>query len=150
MLYPTLWRGNRPSVWQDLFTARGDVDRVFDRIFNGSPSTMSVWQPSVDVRETGDGLVVSAELPGIRKEDVTVTVENGVLTISGEKTQEFQEGKEADSYHLVERVYGRFERSFALPRSVEQDSVKARFENGVLEIDLAKTPQAKPKQIEIK
>ncbi len=96
------------------------MDRVFDRFFGQPTATqgMGLWVPAVDVRETDDELHVTAELPGLRPEDVTVTVENGVLTISGEKKQEIQEGKEEGDYYLFERRYGRFERSFTLPRTV--------------------------------
>jgi len=150
MLYPTLWRGNRPTVWEDLLNTRRDFDRVFDRLFVGDRTAMTVWSPSVDVRETKDEIVVSIELPGIRREDVTLTVENGMLSVSGEKKQEFEQGKAGGDYHLIERTYGRFERSFTLPRTVDQQKVKAAFENGVLNITLSKVPEAKPKQIEIR
>ncbi len=150
MLYPTLWRSSAaPSIWDELSTARRDVDRVFDRFFN-QPGTqgMSIWVPAVDVRETNDEIHVATELPGLTPEDVNVTVENGVLSISGEKKQEVQEGGD-ETYHLVERRYGRFERSFTLPRSVNADQVKARFHNGVLTISLPKAEEAKPKKVQI-
>lgn len=142
MLYPTLWRSSAaPSVWDEL---------VFDRFFH-QPATqgLAVWAPAVDVRETNDELHVTAELPGLRSEDVSVTVENGVLTISGEKKQEVQEGKEDGNYYLFERHYGRFERSFTLPRTVNADQVKARFENGILTVSLPKAEEAKPRKVQI-
>jgi HSP20 family protein len=151
MLYPTLWRSQAaPSVWDELSSARREMDRVFDRFFN-QPVTqgLAVWAPAVDVRETNDELHVSAELPGLKPEDVSVTVENGVLTISGEKKQEVQEGKEEGDYYLFERRYGRFERSFTLPRSVSADRVKARFENGILTVSLPKAEEAKPRKVQI-
>lgn len=151
MLYPTLWRSPAaPSVWDELSSARHEMDRVFDRFF--SPSALqglAVWAPAVDVRETNDELHVSAELPGLKPEDVNVTVENGVLTISGEKRQEIQEGKEDENHYLFERRYGRFERSFTLPRSVNADQVKARFENGILTVSLPKAEAAKPRKVQI-
>ena len=151
MLYPTLWRASAaPSVWDELSSARREVDRVFDRFFNPSTTQgLSVWAPAVDVRETNDELHVTAELPGLRSEDVNVTVENGVLTISGEKKQEVQEGKEDGNYYLFERRYGRFERSFTLPRTVNADQVKARFENGILTVSLPKAEEAKPRKVQI-
>ena len=152
MLYPTLWRSSAaPSVWDEMSSARREMDRVFDRFFNqsGSAQGLAVWAPAVDVLETNDELHVTAELPGLRSEDVNVTVENGVLTISGEKKQEVQEGKEEGDYYLVERRYGRFERSFTLPRSVNADQIKARFENGVLRVSLPRAEAAKPRKVQI-
>jgi HSP20 family protein len=92
---------------------------------------------------------VTAELPGLKPDDVNVTVENGVLTISGEKKQEIQEGKEDGDYYLFERRYGRFERSFTLPRSVSADQIKARFESGILTVSLPKAEGAKPRKVQI-
>jgi HSP20 family protein len=151
MLYPTLWRSQAaPSVWDELSSARREMDRVFDRFFHQPASQgLAVWAPAVDVRETNDELHVSAELPGLSPEDVKVTVESGVLTISGEKKQEVQEGKEEGDYYLLERRYGRFERSFTLPRSVAADKVKARFENGILTVSLPKAEEAKPRKVQI-
>jgi len=151
VLYPTLWRSSAaPSVWDDLFSARRDVDRVFDRFFGQAGAQgMTVWAPAVDVRETNDEVQVTAELPGLAPEDVSVTVENGVLTISGEKKQEVQEGKEEENSYLYERRYGRFERSFGLPRTVNAEQVKARFDNGVLTVALPKAEAAKPRKVQI-
>ena len=89
MLYPTLWRSSAaPSAWDELSTARREVDRVFDRFFGqGAAQGMTVWAPAVDVRETDDELLVTAELPGMAPEDVHVTVENGVLTIALPKAE---------------------------------------------------------------
>lgn len=150
MLYPTLWRTSAaPSIWDELSSARREVDRVFDRFFHQPAGTQVLWMPAVDVRETNDEVHVTAELPGMKSEDVTVTLENGVLSISGEKKQEFQEGKEEADYYLFERRYGRFERSFTLPRTVNADHIKARFEDGVLTIRLPKAENAKPRRVQI-
>ena len=151
MVYPTLWRTSAaPPVWDEVSTARREVDRVFDRFFGqGAAQGMTVWAPAVDVRETNDELQVTAELPGLAPQDVNVTVENGVLTISGEKKQEVREGTEDSNYYLYERRYGRFERSFSLPRTVNADQVKARFDNGVLTIALPKAEAAKPRKVQI-
>jgi HSP20 family protein len=104
----------------------------------------------VDVRETADALLVQAELPGLGVDDVDVRVENGTLTISGEKRQEIEEGKDDSGYRLVERCYGRFERSFTLPLGVDAEQVKAEFANGVLTVTLPKAEEAKPRRIEVK
>jgi HSP20 family protein len=151
-MYPTLWRSSAvPSIWDELFSTRREFDRLFDRFFGqlALGQGAQVWMPVVDVRETADEIQVSAELPGIAPEDVSVTVENGVLTISGEKKQEVVEGKEDADYHLFERRYGRFERSFTLPRTVDAEKVKARFQNGVLHITLPKLQEAKPRRVQI-
>lgn len=150
MIYPTLWRGAvLPSVWDDVTTTRREMDRLFDGMFGQAPVAAGLWAPPVDVRETQDELQVAVELPGIRPDDVTVTVENGVVAISGEKRQEVQEGKEDGGYHLVERRYGRFERSFTLPRSVKAENVKAHFEQGVLTVHLPKAEEAKPRKVRV-
>ena len=94
--------------------------------------------------------MLQAELPGLTSEDVELSVENGVLTISGEKKQEREEGEEGTDYHLVERRYGRFERRFSVPRSVLPEKVKADFANGTLNITLPKAEAAKPRRIPIK
>jgi HSP20 family protein len=104
----------------------------------------------VDVRETHDELTLQAELPGLTSNDVDVSVENGVLAITGEKKQEVQEGKEGSEYHLIERRYGRFERRFTLPRTVDAEKVRAEFSHGVLQVTLPKAESAKPRKIEVK
>ncbi|SFR65735.1 heat shock protein Hsp20 [Marinobacter daqiaonensis] len=107
----------------------------------------SDWAPAVDIRETGDSFVIDAELPGMRKEDVKVTVHEGVLTIQGERKQE--EETDSEKLHRVERVYGSFLRRFTLPDNVDDNSVKASFNNGVLSVTLKKTEPAEPKSIEV-
>jgi HSP20 family protein len=144
MLYPTLYRTN------DVFNLRRELDRWFDRSFNGESQTLQAWSPVVDVKETEDEIVVTAELAGLNPADVNVSVQNGVLTISGEKKEEQESGKDGSSYHLYERRYGRFERSFTLPRAVIADDVQANFANGLLTITLPKTADAKPRRIQIK
>ena len=101
------------------------------------------------LERSSDELTLQAELPGLAAEDVGVGVENGVLSISGEKKQEVEEEKDGSDYHLVERRYGRFERSFTLPRSVDAGKVKAEFANGVLTVTLPKAEAAKPRRIEV-
>jgi HSP20 family protein len=144
--YPAVWRARRaPVAWNDVF---GRFDRLFDSNDGGRFSLG--WSPITDVREDEEGLYVTVELPGMNSEDVSVSVENGILSISGEKKQEREEGDAESNYHLVERRYGKFERTFRLPRSVDSDKVKAKFENGLLNIDLPKSEKAKKKLIAIK
>ena len=152
--YPTVWRGRRaPTAWDGVFNARQGLDRVFDRFFfdsNDENGALRSWSPVTDIRESEDGVLVTLELPGLTAEDVTVTVENGILSISGEKKQEAEEGEADSNYHLVERRYGSFARTFRLPRGVNTDKVNAKFENGLLNIDIPKSAQAKKKEIAIK
>ena len=115
---------------------------------NGKESiTLPEWTPLADITEDDREYVIKAELPELRKEDVKVTVENGVLTISGERKFEKEEKKK--KYHRVERGYGSFVRTFALPEDADADKVKAVFKQGMLEVHLPKNEKAKPKQIEV-
>jgi len=146
MLYPTLWSRPQTNVWDEMFNIRNEFDRLLGR---SETQVGGAWCPVVDVRESEDALTMQAELPGVTLDDVDVSVENGVLTISGEKKQEVREGHEGSDYHLVERRYGRFERRFALPRSVDAEKVSADFENGILTIMLPKAEKAKPRRIQV-
>ncbi len=92
---------------------------------------------------------MSAELPGLRKADVEITVENGVLSLSGEKKEEFEEVSAESGRYVVERRYGRFQRNFSLPRGIDADKVEAEFSDGILTITLPKVAAAKPRQIKI-
>jgi len=115
---------------------------------NGKESiTLPEWTPLADITEDDREYVIKAELPELRKEDVKVTVENGVLTMSGERKFEKEEKKK--KYHRVERGYGSFVRTFALPEDADADKIKAEFKHGVLEIHLPKNEKAKPKHIEV-
>jgi len=105
------------------------------------------WIPIVDVVETDSEFQLLVELPGVEKEDVKLTVEAGVLTITG---QPGQEKDERQRYHRVERSYGRFARSFSLPDAVDEQKVGAEFRNGILIIHLLKSEKAKPRSIEVK
>jgi len=106
--------------------------------------------PEADVTENDQGIRVMVELPGLRPEDVEVSLENNILTVSGEKREERREEDRNHRWHLSERRYGRFSRSFVLPRDVEQDRIEAGFENGVLTVSVPKSERAKPRRIEIR
>jgi HSP20 family protein len=110
--------------------------------------TVPEWAPLVDIAEDEKEYLTKVELPEVQKENVKVTVENGTLTISGERKAE-QEQK-GHRYHRVERFYGRFERSFSVPDDAEAENVKAEFKDGVLRVHLAKSEKARPRQIEVK
>jgi len=104
----------------------------------------------VNVEETADHIVLTAEAPGLTLEDLNVEIENNILTISGEKREEREEGHDNRRYHLWERRYGSLRRSFTLPRTVDSDSVEARFDNGILTIQMPKAAEAKSRKIEVK
>lgn len=106
------------------------------------------WAPAVDIAETAEEYIIKAELPEVQREDVKVTVENGVLSIRGERKREKEE--KGKKFHRIERAYGAFMRSFALPDDVDEAKVSAQFKDGVLNIHLPKTEKAKPRAIEVK
>jgi HSP20 family protein len=127
---------------------------VFNQAFNhflrsevDTQESTRTWAPAIDILETPEAYVVKAELAGVHKEDVQITVENNVLSLKGERKFEKDETKE--NYHRIERAYGAFARLFTLPTQVDHDHVEARFEQGVLTITVPKAAEAKPKQIDI-
>jgi len=106
------------------------------------------WSPLVDITEDDKEYVITAELPEIKREDLNVTVENGVLNITGER--KFEKEEKNKRYHRIERAYGSFTRSFTLPEDADGGQVNATFKNGVLKVQLAKSEKAKPKSIDVK
>jgi len=110
--------------------------------------TFGAWAPPVDIFEKDDHLVIRAEIPGVRREDMDVRIENGVLTLHGERKQETDIREE--NAHRMERVHGTFTRSFVLPTTVDAAKVTATYKDGVLEVSVPKADAAKPKQVEIK
>ncbi len=143
--------GSVTSRYRDPFTEmRAEMDRIFDnflgpnflgpwpRVSRSEPSGISA--PTVDIRENENEFVFEAELPGMGEKDVQVTVRNGVLTLKGEKKSERDEKK--DTYHLVERSSGSFERSFRLPDSADEEKIAADFNKGVLRIVVPKRAEA--------
>lgn len=137
----------------DLFRDR--MSRFIDEAFNDfvSPGSLDAastrpWMPAVDIEETEDALTLYVEIPGLSKDDVQLTLENNVLTISGERR--FDQERKGSNYHRVERAYGKFSRAFSLPTNVDTEKVKAGFDNGVLAVTLPKTDAAKPRRISIR
>lgn len=123
--------------------------RMFDDWFTGFPTVSSrVLRPAMDVEEDENKITVRTELPGIPKDEVHITLEDGVLTINGEKKSD-REVKEKD-YHLVERTFGSFHRSVSLPPTVDAEKADAKFDDGVLVIEIPKSESAKPRKVEIK
>ena len=121
-----------------------DLDHVFDEIFG--PCASSAFP--VDVRQEGDEWLIEAEVPGLSKEDIEITVENGVLTITGEINKSTEQ-KEPD-YHLCERRHGKFSRSFKLPSTADGEQVNANLEQGILTLRIPTRAEAKPRRIEVK
>ena len=128
-----------------------NLSETVDRFFNGYPSnddeSLSTWTPLVDISEAEDHYEVVVEVPGLDKNDITLSFEDQVLTLKGEKKAIHEDKKR--NYHRVERFYGKFERSFRLPQSVKTNEIKAKYENGVLTVTIPKSEEAKPREITI-
>jgi HSP20 family protein len=150
-MLPMLRYSAIPSLTEPFFGRLGNLGREIDRWFEStlSEDLFSTVTPAMDVEETDEALRLSFEVPGVKPEELSVTLENGVLTVSGEKKLERETGDEKAGARGFERRYGRFERSLTLPRSVDPDKVTAICENGVLTIELPKTPEPRPRKIEI-
>jgi HSP20 family protein len=131
-----------------------EMNRAFDRFFskdswNDEESVNQAgWYPVVDISENNDEYLLSAELPGLRKEDIHISFTDGVLRLEGERKKEKEE-KDTD-YHRVERAFGKFCRTFRLPNTVKIDKISADFKDGILNIRLPKMEEVKPKEIEVK
>ena len=137
--------------FQDLNTLSNRLNTLFGKSEqeNGSASSSrGQWAPLVDISETEKDYLIKTELPEVEKENVKVTVENGVLFISGER--KFETGEKDRKHHRIERSYGKFQRSFSLPDDADGAKVHAEFKNGVLRVYLPKSEESKPKEIEIK
>lgn len=134
-----------------------EIENMFDRYTkavgwpgSGSQEVMTTgdWSPRVDIMENDKEFVIKAEIPEVKKDDVKVSVDNGVLTIQGERKQEKEE--KGKKFHRVERYYGSFARSFTLPDNVDEAKIKATFKDGMLNLQIPKTAEAKPKAIQVK
>lgn len=137
------------NPWQELDQLTSRLGQMFGSDMP-APANGGNWLPAVNVEETGDELVLTAEVPGMSAEDIDIEIENNVLTIRGEKSYEHEEGSEEDKrYHVWERRYGSFQRSFTLPRTVRGDDIKAEYKDGILSIRMPKSPEAKSRKIQI-
>lgn len=133
-----------------------EIEDLFDRYTSklGWPSlgreafSTTEWSPKVDISETDKAFTIKAELPEVRKEDIKVNIENGMLSISGERKQEKEEKDK--KFHRIERFYGSFMRSFTLPGNVDAAQIKAEYKDGMLNLSLPKTAENKPKATEVK
>lgn len=121
------------------------IRQMFDGSLQMEPVQAVGWMPAVEIVDKPDALHLTAELPGMAAKDVDVSVDDGVLTLSGEKTEEKKEGAEDNQYYVFERRYGSFRRSFTLPSAVDIEKISAEFDNGVLKVKLPKTDDVKAK-----
>ena len=138
----------RNSLTPPVFGLRREIDRLFEDTF-GRGEGGTTFTPAVDIRENQNELSLDVELPGLSPQDVEITAENGVLTITGEKQTERKEGDDS-RYHIVERSYGTFLRSFQLPQGLDESRIEAMYNNGILSIHIPKSALAQPKKIQIK
>jgi HSP20 family protein len=147
------WRGVPFELdpFKSLARMQDEINRLFDisigRPFGERGTFEGEWAPAVDVYEDANNVFVKAELPGLTDKDVDVNIVDNTLVIRGEKKKE--EEKKEQNYYRIERSYGAFQRSIPLPNAVEPEKVKASFKGGVLEIEMPKKEEAKPKQIKV-
>jgi len=139
--------------WKDFGSLQERINRMFDDTIrtlyptDGEELEKGTWAPAVDIYETNDSFVVSADLPGLNKDEIQIDLKDNTLTLKGEK--KFEEKVSKDNYIRVERAYGSFVRSFTLPQNVDPEKIKAKYKEGILEITIPKKEEAKPKQIKV-
>ena len=141
----------RYDPFRDLRSLQDEVNRLFStnlsRAYDDEGIARGAWNPSVDIYENKDQIVLEAELPGMKREDFDLSIENNVITLRGERR--FDKKDEGDNYHRVERSYGSFTRSFTLPQTVQPENVAAEYRNGVLRVKMPKREEVKARRIEI-
>jgi HSP20 family protein len=148
-----LVRFQRPDLWNwsafdQLTNIRDEINRLFESPReNGGSGAFNTWAPALDVFEDNDNLIVRAELPGMKKEDIDISLHDNIITVSGERKNEkkYEGGKTSRE----ERFFGRFTRSITLPKQVDSSRVKASYKDGLLTVTLPKAEEAKPRQIQI-
>lgn len=135
---------------RNLFAFDKDIDQFFDDFFTGNipEARETTMSPRINLEENDNEWILTAELPGVKKDDVTVNFQDNLLTISGEKKFEKEDKKK--HFHRIERSYGQFSRSVQIPSSIVLDKIDAKYEDGILNIILPKAEDAKPKQIAVK
>lgn len=142
----------RWNPFSELERVQREMNRLFadtaDRFTGSEAPSLARWTPAVDIFEEDDRIVLTAELPGLRREDVRVDVEDRTMTISGERKLENDTRQE--NYSRIERVYGQFSRSFTLPQTVDAEKISAEMHEGVLRVIMLKREESKPRQIEVK
>jgi HSP20 family protein len=134
---------------RDLDTLQTDVNRVFDAFFGDRAANGRArrWVPAIDLVETDEHFVLRADLPGMGEDDINIELEDGMLTVSGERKSEHESKNEG--YYRVERAFGGFSRSLTLPKGIDPEAVSANFDRGVLEVRIPKPEERKPRRIEI-
>ncbi len=135
----------RWDPFREMTTLQNQVNRLADSLWSGQKES---WVPAVDVFDAKDAVVLKAELPGMKIDDIQIEVDDNVLTIKGERS--FEEKVDQERYYRVERRYGSFQRSLALPQGVKADDIQATYEDGVLQVTVPKTDEQKPKRIEVR
>ena len=137
--------------FRDLVSIQDRMNRLFEQTLSRSRGeegvTATTWTPAVDIYETADTIVMKAELPGVAREDIHIQIDGSTLTLKGERR--FARDVQEESYLRIERAYGSFHRSFALPATVQQENVRAVLKDGVLELVLPKAEDSKPKRISV-
>ncbi len=144
----------RWNPWEEMFNFTRRMNRLFEPTLlrrldlkEDDSITSYLWEPLVDIYETNEDIVVKAEIPGMKKEDIEISITDNVLTIKGEKKQERK--MQNEDYHRIECSYGTFQRSFSLPKAIKPDNVTASYKDGVLTITVPKAEEVKPKKIQI-
>jgi HSP20 family protein len=140
----------RYNPFGELGRLHHEMTRLFDELAGDEKEdsiARGVWMPRVNINETNDEFLVNVDLPGINKEDISLNLDNNMLTITGERKFEVDEKK--DNYHRVEKQYGKFSRAFRLPNNVDEKNVEAEYKNGELHITLKKKEEKKPREISI-
>jgi HSP20 family protein len=132
----------RYEPWSLLNRLRRELDQSFDTVARDAS-----WTPAVDIHEEGKQFVVRADLPGVKPADIEITAEKGVLALRGSRN--FEQQSDDGHYSRVERVSGKFVRTFTLPENVQTDAIKAQFKDGVLELTIPKVAKAEPRRIEV-
>ncbi len=142
----------RWNPMRDMFSLRHQMNHLFDDVFrpivrDNRQSLMWNWHPTVDIYDNDENFVITAELPGIDKKDITIDVKDGVLTLKGIRSSD-NEVKE-EKYYRRERTFGKFERTFRLPLDIDPEEISANYKDGVLKIDIPKPEEQRPKQISV-
>jgi HSP20 family protein len=141
----------RWDPFRDMVSLRERMNRAFDDVFanrgEDKDLTPSTWAPAVDIYETENELVLSAEVPGIAEKDIEIRVEDNTLQLRGER--KFEKETKEENYHRIERSYGSFYRAFTLPNSIDAETIKAEHENGILRVTMPKRQELKPRTVKI-
>ena len=137
----------RWSPWNELASVHNEMSRLMNGLLEGNGRTTQNWVPALDVWETENEIVYAFDLPGIPEDKISVEFEDGSLTVSAEREREHQQSE--DRYFRFERRFGTFSRTIGLPQGVTEDSIKAEYKHGVLELHVAKPEQPKPRKIQI-